>query len=808
MSRKRVKFTSSSSLYYDFVDKQLHNDDGVVRTENFGQYEQQLLELLVDNAGTPLSRDKIIEHIKGSDKEHIPESKSVDNHVLNLRKNIDRPLNTTIIETVWKRGYRYIGASAITLDTEGEHEEQRPLPAVLTKSSASFADKNLIIHREQELGELERMLIKKKAVLLVNGFGGIGKTSLARMLYARVSDKYDSIGWVEYHGNLKDSLLAALELNDDIIDPDLRWRAIASRLKNDKSSKILFVDNVDYDVKRSQDPQNDKLLQEITGWQNLTIVLTSRVKEIRCYDVYPVYLLGNETKPQPCMDLFYFYYSADEYKKPPSKRRETNAVAELVALAGFHTYAIELLSRSAVYEDTLSEYLTKIKDAGFQFPHLEITTGHNSGSATAAEQLRLLFNLYSRSEREQQILWDFSVLPEGMSLSYSEVNELLSYSQNELHRICLDSWLQHEIGRGFFIHPLIREVIHFDLQEGKAPAGTALHIINLTRTHRLIPDHAPQSEVLHRLEILESISKFAVFSSNDEEADFYYAMGIIEYTYARRRLTSIDCLEKSIHIYQSMEEQGFSVERNRLADVAYQLGYIKSTTHKYRAEAKFHLQDALNIWSSLEAHEHQIAMAHDHLGYVLSDSTETYKEAQDHLEKAFNMRKIFLESNYTQENLRAYATTCDNLGFLLSKIDKDFEQAKKLLDEALKIREEIYEKTGQYDTDVAWTAFNLAKHVSKSAKNIKEAELFFRRSLEIREEQERAHPNMYITNIVFTLVALAKLISTNPKRLDEVKALTDRALKLKAEIDPEHTGYFSKEIETDLAELLRIIRVD
>lgn len=626
LSHKIVKFAANSKLYYDYFDQKLHNEDGVVKLRDFGRYEQKLLEFLVDNAERPISRDEILEYIKGCDKDYFPELKSVDNHILNLRKNIDRPLKTTIIETVWKVGYRYIGTPP---EQDRQVFEQTILPHRLTKSSASFVNENLIIHREQETRELENLLAKKKAVLLVNGFGGIGKTSLARMLYAKVSDKYDSIGWIEYHGNLKDSLLAALELSDDMIDPERRWKMITSRLKNDRTNKILFIDNVDYDTRQSQNPQNDSLLQEITGWQNSTIVLTSRVNEIQCYESYPVYLLGDKDKPEPCVDLFYFYYSKEEFKKSYDERRELSAVQELVALAGFHTYAIELLARSAIYEDTLLEYLNKIKDIGFQFPDLEIITGHNSGSATAAEQLRLLFNLHSRDKKEQQILWDFSVLPEGMSLTLTEVKELLAYSQNDLHRLCQDSWLRHEAGRGFFLHPLVREVVHFDLREGKAPAGTASRIIELVKSNRLIPAHMSQSEVLHRLDILESVSKYIMFSSADEEAAFYFSAGMAEYTFARRKLTGIEYLKKSTQIYRYIESKGLLIDPHCLAEALYQLGYIKSATQKYRAEAKFDLQDALAIWCNLKSHKHQIAMTHDHLGYVLSDDCITYPAAQD-----------------------------------------------------------------------------------------------------------------------------------------------------------------------------------
>ena len=69
-----------------------------------------------------------------------------------------------------------------------------------------------MIHRERELHDIIRLLLaKERAALLLSGFGGIGKTALARMLYTKLSSKFDCIGWVEYHKSLKDSLLSSIE---------------------------------------------------------------------------------------------------------------------------------------------------------------------------------------------------------------------------------------------------------------------------------------------------------------------------------------------------------------------------------------------------------------------------------------------------------------------------------------------------------------------------------------------------------------------------------------------------------------------
>lgn len=676
------------------------------------------------------------------------------------------------------------------------YRKEEALPHCLTNSVASFANEQNVIHREGELRDIESLLKEKRIALLLSGFGGIGKTALARVLYAKSADWFDCVGWVEYHKDLKNSLLASMDLDNEIEDQEKRWNIISTRLKNDLSSKIIFVDNVDCDVKQKQDPQNDEYLQEITGWTNMTVVLTSRMIELHGYQTYSIGYLGSEKQSEPCVDLFYFYYDKGEFKKKRKERNQRDLVEKLVAYAGFHTYAIELLARSAIYEDNLSDYMKKIKKMGFKFPSLKISTDYSYGSMTAAKQLRLLFNMQSRNQKERQIIWDFSVLPEGTNLSCDDVRELLLYSENDLHHLCQDAWLIYERGQGFYIHPLVREATLFRLRQGKAPYQTVSHLRTLVCENKLISEHDTQADIMRKLHIVEIAANYISFKSKEESSNFYYNLGIIEFKTARKRLTSIKYLEKALRD---------SCGLDFTAHIRYQLGYVRSTTHQYRDKAKDDLQVALDIWKSLEGCEHEIAMTHDHLGYVLTDSELTYESSKEHLTKALYMRKNFVASNPTPSNLGAYATTCDNLGYLLYKSGDGTGESEQYLEEALSIREKLYETSEQYATDVAWTAFNLGQLLSKDLQHYEEAEIYFRRSLDIRRDLERQHPQMYTTNIVLTLVSLAKIVATNTKRLDEVKQLFNEAITLKSDIDSDHVGFFSDDIERDIRILSELL---
>ena len=68
--------------------------------------EVKILQLFYENKGKVIDRDTLLDACWGA---HImPESRTVDQHIAVLRKNIERdPKNPQIIKTVHGAGYRY-----------------------------------------------------------------------------------------------------------------------------------------------------------------------------------------------------------------------------------------------------------------------------------------------------------------------------------------------------------------------------------------------------------------------------------------------------------------------------------------------------------------------------------------------------------------------------------------------------------------------------------------------------------------------------------------------------------------------------
>lgn len=785
---KIVRFPDGANRFYDLSSHELYAADGTAMDLPFFKtYERNLLEFFISNAGRTLSRDEIIIGVTGIT--HTPFDRTVDVHVSNLRKAIGK----SAIKSVHGIGYRYEG---LKIEPTEIPPITSTLPKVLTNTSVPYADEQSIIHREKELAELEKLLSGRKNSVLLTGFGGIGKTSIARVLYGKLSSLYDSIGWVEYRENLKNSLLACSELADDIANPEMRWKILYQRLKNDPSMKLLIIDNVDSDIQFSQFPTEDRLLQEISGWPNMSVLLTSRLDSLTGYQSYPIGYLNNGGDSNSfCVDLFYFWYDRNEYRKPANERVALKDVTRLVNLAGCHTYAVEILAKSARYEPSLTEYADHVEDMGFQFPSLQISTGYKCFHAIAAEQLRNLFRLQSRAEKEKCILWDFSILPNNMLLTPNESMEWLGYSGDVLDGLIREGWLTFR--GGFSIHPLVKETMFLDLVDGKAPDGTAGRLLSLLENGDFFNNQDSFSLAERKLKIAENIINYVLLPDRLSSANVLFNVGNYFFNKVGRRLSSISCFEKALNYYRVLDCLHSNKFTSKVAWTCFRLGYVESATKVFRKKSEVYLRESVGLFSKLHESDSRnidfrngLGQAKDHLGYVLSDYPEQQSEALCLLESALSIWTELQEMHYSEFDTYL-ATTCDNLGRLLTLMSGHDERAETLLRSALQLRCALKEKEpGLHETEIPWTHCNLGDLLAKDEGRLQEAESQYRSALDIYLQIDREFPGVYTGDVAWTYARLANLISHDTARNSEALELYKKADNLKQSIDDEHTGFF------------------
>ncbi len=237
------------------------------------------------------------------------------------------------------------------------------IPHILTYNVAPHADEEKILHRNSEVSEIISMLESGKRAIAISGFGGIGKTSIARVLYGKLSTTYDFVAWINYSGNLKSSILSSFGVFTEVLDEEQRWLSIIRFLKNNADRKLIFIDNVD--CNNEQNPMTDTLLQEIPNWTGCSVILTTRTEEIFGYQNF---FLESLNEPD-CIDLFYFYYSPKNYKFLSDKERNEPIVKQIVQRAGYHTYVIELLARGAKCNESIDFFYEKLKISASKYRH-------------------------------------------------------------------------------------------------------------------------------------------------------------------------------------------------------------------------------------------------------------------------------------------------------------------------------------------------------------------------------------------------------------------------------------------------------
>jgi DNA-binding response OmpR family regulator len=74
----------------------------------FTQKEFELLKFMIHNRDVVLSRDRLLDEVWGYDS--YPTTRTVDTHILNLRKKIEEdPANPAYILSVYGGGYKFVG---------------------------------------------------------------------------------------------------------------------------------------------------------------------------------------------------------------------------------------------------------------------------------------------------------------------------------------------------------------------------------------------------------------------------------------------------------------------------------------------------------------------------------------------------------------------------------------------------------------------------------------------------------------------------------------------------------------------------
>lgn len=180
-----------------------------------------------------------------------------------LEKEIDsKKFVTTCIGEI-KRNLSNINATPFPEKTT-QPKPKTTITTNLYKKTYSKVNPKNIFGRDKDLKKLHKELTENNQIVLVNGMGGIGKTTLAAayVFESEVKKRYQKIVWITENENNKDIMYdfvqeAALikDLNIDVTSKQTVqiFNEILRALNNAKGENLLVIDNATQSIEKYLD---------------------------------------------------------------------------------------------------------------------------------------------------------------------------------------------------------------------------------------------------------------------------------------------------------------------------------------------------------------------------------------------------------------------------------------------------------------------------------------------------------------------------------------------------------------------------
>lgn len=354
------------------------------------------------------------------------------------------------------------------------------------KNTALPLAKGVLLGREKELTAIHEALQQDNAFVMVQGFGGLGKSTV--LLHYCYMDKYEAEYpeklWIRVwdgEKGIQNALVAYFRERIDIkeVEIDAAFARALAHLKEYEKGCLLILDNAN----ESEDLLVCINLLQATNWK---VLVSTRCEtgHIPTVAIKPVAL-------QDAQEIFLFYLTnktalIEQCRKDPVLPQLLNQIDK-------HTLVIEILAKTLLKNPTatLKDFLAATQKANFQAKPFDTKLHHiahqkysdlTQHELKAAQYLAKIFPLTHLSTAELQILLYFSILP---AQPYPFTAENRNFEELHENPICLlnlfdveetaeaeaalaetlmalveKGFLQDEGVHAYYCHPVLHYAIH------------------------------------------------------------------------------------------------------------------------------------------------------------------------------------------------------------------------------------------------------------------------------------------------------------------------------------------------------------
>jgi tetratricopeptide (TPR) repeat protein len=325
----------------------------------------------------------------------------------------------------------------------------------------------VFIGRDEELRSVHDELFDgNNLLLLVNGEGGIGKTTLAAKYYQRYFSDYAHLGWVFAERSLGDALLTLadpLKMEFGQTDTaDVRREKLLREMAGLQKPCLLVIDNAnDLDDLSAH-------YHELRKCPNFHILLTTRIESFAHAKTCRVGHLDEASAIQ----LFTTHY-------PGHNAAEDALLKELLRAVGYNTLVIELLAKNLRILNEyrtgypLAQMLDDLRHRGlFGLSKSDkVQTEYNPGSFRLREEkpetvIAAMYDLAKLEPGQERLLCVFSVLP-AEPIAFDTL-EALQPGNDELEKslrsLVKKGWIEYNAGaKQFKCSPVVQAVTRLQI---------------------------------------------------------------------------------------------------------------------------------------------------------------------------------------------------------------------------------------------------------------------------------------------------------------------------------------------------------
>lgn len=480
---------------------------------------------------------------------------------------------------------------------------------------------NDVIGREEEIADLHQSLFEHKQVVLVNGLGGIGKTTLSQAYLSQYAEQYQHLAWI----SVSSSSLESDFINAVLLDKTFGIKTEGKELTDifhellydlkalDTQPNLLILDNADATLSSYY----DRLPQQ----PNWHVLVTSR-EQIEGFESKDIGFL----KPDKALLLFQKHFT---------RITDVKAIENLLHTIDYHTLTIEILAKTAQLQRfdiaTLQHAIEKDLKSNVFIPHKQDKIDK------VYTYLSSIFDLSNVTDTEAWLLKQMTCLPTEFH-TYNLIKALICTPKSEQAELLPES-IENLVAKGWLL-------------KNSEADSYKMHIIIAEVTRRKLEVGINDVEVL-----LDNVTqKLSIDQTKDNPVDRFQWVAFgkaLENIFGNALLPKVSILQ------------------NNLALVLQDLGEYK--------EAKKILIKTLTINEKMFGKSNpNTASSYSNLATVLQDLGD-FETAKNLLEKALSINIKFFGKKHPN-----IATNYSNLALAYQDL-RDFKSAKRLLKKALDI---------------------------------------------------------------------------------------------------------------------------